>query len=103
MPPTPGGPKAPRCYLSAKQGGVRLLTGHFVGRADELASLEQILDGHDRGRPGTIEVAGELGIGKTPLLRELAARAGTRGHLVLSGAAPALSTSSGSMRRPTPA
>jgi tetratricopeptide (TPR) repeat protein len=66
---------------------VRLLTGHFVGRADELASLEQILDELDRGCPGAIEVAGEPGIGKTRLLRELAARAGARGHLVLSGAA----------------
>jgi len=66
---------------------VTLLTGHFVGRADELASLERILDGLDRGCPGAIEVAGEPGIGKTRLLRELAARAGARGHLVLSGAA----------------
>jgi hypothetical protein len=59
MPPAPGGPEAPRCYLSAKQEGVRLLTGHFVGRADELVSLEQILDELDRGHPGAVEVAGE--------------------------------------------
>jgi DNA-binding NarL/FixJ family response regulator/tetratricopeptide (TPR) repeat protein len=58
-----------------------------VGRADELGSLEQILDELDRGCPGAIEVAGEPGIGKTRLLRELAVRAGARGHLVLSGAA----------------
>src|SRR5262245_65561643 len=63
------------------------LTGHFVGRADELGSLERILGELDRGCPGAIEVAGEPGIGKTRLLRELAARAGSRGHLVLSGAA----------------
>jgi predicted ATPase len=66
---------------------VRLLTGHFVGRADELGSLERILDELDRGCPGAIELAGEPGIGKTRLLRELATRAGARGHLVLSGAA----------------
>jgi ATP/maltotriose-dependent transcriptional regulator MalT len=71
----------------AKQEGVRLLTGHFVGRADELGSLERILDELDLGCPGAIELAGEPGIGKTRLLRELAARAGARGHLVLSGAA----------------
>jgi ATP/maltotriose-dependent transcriptional regulator MalT len=59
----------------------------FVGRADELGSLERILDELDRGCPGTVEVAGEPGIGKTRLMRELAARAGARGHLVLSGAA----------------
>jgi ATP/maltotriose-dependent transcriptional regulator MalT len=58
-----------------------------VGRADELGSLEPILDELDRGCPGAIEVAGEPGIGKTRLLREVAARAGARGHLVLSGAA----------------
>jgi ATP/maltotriose-dependent transcriptional regulator MalT len=66
---------------------VKLLTGHFVGRAYELGSLERILDELDRGCPGAIELAGEPGIGKTRLLRELAARAGARGHLVLSGAA----------------
>jgi DNA-binding CsgD family transcriptional regulator len=66
---------------------VTLLTGHFVGRADELGSLERILDELDRGCPGTIELVGEPGIGKTRLLRELEARAGARGHLVLSGAA----------------
>jgi ATP/maltotriose-dependent transcriptional regulator MalT len=66
---------------------VRLFTGHFVGRADELGSLERILDELDRGRPGAIELAGEPGIGKTRLLMELAVCAGARGHLVLSGAA----------------
>jgi hypothetical protein len=88
MPATPGGLKAVRLPPGhAKQEGVRLLTGHFVGRAGELAWLEQILDELDRGCPGAIEVAGEPGIGKTRLLGELAARAGARGHLVLSGAA----------------
>src|SRR5215469_9310230 len=67
MPATPGGP--------------------LVGRAGELGSLERILGGLDRGGPGAIAVAGEPGIGKTRLLKELAARAGARGYLVLSGAA----------------
>src|SRR5499427_3536493 len=88
MPATPGrliaSPVPPE---RAKPEGVRLITGHFVGRADELASLERILDELDRGCPGAIEVAGEPGIGKTRLLREVATRAGARGHLVLSGAA----------------
>jgi ATP/maltotriose-dependent transcriptional regulator MalT len=87
MPATPGGRKAPVPPERAKQAGVTLLTGHFAGRADELSSLERILDELDRGCPGAIELAGEPGIGKTRLLRELAARAGARGHLVLSGAA----------------
>ncbi len=64
-----------------------LLAGHFVGRIGEIASLERILGELDRGCPGAIEVAGEPGIGKTRLLRELAAGASARGHLVLSGAA----------------
>jgi ATP/maltotriose-dependent transcriptional regulator MalT len=46
-----------------------------------------MLDELSRGCPGAVEVAGEPGIGKTRLLRELAARAEARGHLVLSGAA----------------
>src|SRR5215468_9899058 len=88
MPVTRGGLKAsPVSPERAKQEGVTLLTGHFVGRADELGSLERILDELERGCPGAIEVAGEPGIGKTRLLRELAVRAGARGHLVLSGAA----------------
>jgi predicted ATPase len=66
---------------------VRLLTGHFVGRTDELGSLERILGELDRGCPAAIQVVGEPGIGKTRLLRELSARAGARGHLVLAGAA----------------
>jgi len=64
--------------------------GHFVGRAEELSSLERILDELDRGCPGAIELAGEPGIGKTRLLRELAARAEARGQLVLSGSASEL-------------
>src|SRR5215472_3444864 len=70
MPATPGrliaSPVPPE---RAKREGVRLLTGHFVGRADELGSLERILDELDGGCPGAVEVAGEPGIGKTRLLR----------------------------------
>ena len=91
MPATPGWPHgSPVPPGHASQEGVRLLTGPFVGRAGELGSLERILDELDRGCPGAIEVAGEPGIGKTRLLREVAARAGARGHLVLSGAASEL-------------
>jgi ATP/maltotriose-dependent transcriptional regulator MalT len=62
----------------------------LVGRADELDSLEQVLDELNRGPPGAVELIGEPGIGKTRLLRELAARAELRGHLVLSGSASEL-------------
>jgi DNA-binding NarL/FixJ family response regulator len=63
------------------------LRGELVGRADELDLLERLLDELDRGSPGALEVAGEPGIGKTRLLRELAARAEVRGYLVLGGSA----------------
>jgi ATP/maltotriose-dependent transcriptional regulator MalT len=61
-----------------------------VGRADELESLEQLLDELDRGEARAAEVLGEPGIGKTRLLAELAARSRLRGHLVLSGSASEL-------------
>src|SRR5262245_2545199 len=62
----------------------------LVGRANELDSLEQVLDELNRGPPSAIELVGEPGIGKTRLLLELAARAELRGHLVLSGSASEL-------------
>jgi ATP/maltotriose-dependent transcriptional regulator MalT len=64
--------------------------GHLVGRAAELRSFERSLDALDGGLPGAIEVAGEPGIGKSRLLRELATRAQARAHLVLSGSAAEL-------------
>src|SRR5436309_13463379 len=67
-----------------------LLAEHLVGRADELGSFDQVLAELDRGRSGAIELAGEPGIGKTRLLRELAHRAEGRGHLVLAGSASEL-------------
>jgi ATP/maltotriose-dependent transcriptional regulator MalT len=67
-----------------------LLAEHLVGRADELGLLERVLDELDRDHSVALELAGEPGIGKTWLLRALAARAEARGHLVLSGAATEL-------------
>jgi ATP/maltotriose-dependent transcriptional regulator MalT len=62
----------------------------LVGRADELVSLAEALDGLDRGNPGAVALVGEPGIGKTRLLRELAARAEQRNYLVLTGSASEL-------------
>jgi predicted ATPase len=67
-----------------------LLADHLVGRAEELGVLGRVLAGLDYGRAAAIELVGEPGIGKTRLLRELAARAKHRGHLVLSGSAAEL-------------
>jgi DNA-binding CsgD family transcriptional regulator len=62
----------------------------LVGRADELESLGQLLDGLDQGDALAVELLGEPGIGKTRMLSELANLAEQRGHLVLSGSASEL-------------
>ncbi|HEX5617323.1 MAG TPA: AAA family ATPase, partial [Solirubrobacteraceae bacterium] len=67
-----------------------MTSDYLVGRGNELDSLGRVLDELDRGLPGLIEVAGEPGIGKTRLLKELALRAEDRGHLVLFGTASEL-------------
>jgi ATP/maltotriose-dependent transcriptional regulator MalT len=67
-----------------------LLVDHLVGRAEELGALDRTLMELDQGSAVSIELAGEPGIGKTRLLAELAARADTRGRLVLSGSASEL-------------
>jgi len=62
----------------------------LVGRASELAALEEAIARLQRRRPGALELCGEPGIGKTRLLAELAAVAEDRGLLVLSGSASEL-------------
>src|SRR3954452_1344393 len=62
------------------------LAAHFVGRHPELSLLDAALDELDERRGQAVQVIGAAGIGKTRLLAELAARADTRGHIVLSGA-----------------
>src|SRR4051794_24074139 len=59
----------------------------LVGRAAEVAELERALDRLSSGRPWTIEIVGEPGIGKSRLLAELARRAEARSYLVLEGRA----------------
>src|SRR5262249_25061148 len=86
--PWPPGPAGPVSGAGEGVGGMPAPRGGpLVGGAGELGSLERILGGLDRGGPAAIAVAGGPGIGKTRLLAELAARAGARGYLVLSGAA----------------
>jgi predicted ATPase len=63
---------------------------HLVGRAEELGALDQLLADLEGGSTLAVEVVGEPGIGKTRLLAELARRAESQGHLVLSGAASEL-------------
>jgi predicted ATPase len=62
----------------------------LVGRADELGQIEDALDRLDLGRPTSLVLVGEPGIGKTRLLGEVARLADARGQLVLSGSASEL-------------
>lgn len=60
---------------------------HLVGRADEMAVLQRVLDECSEGRAKMVGLAGGSGIGKTRVLCELSAIAGLRGFLVLEGSA----------------
>ncbi|HXX49252.1 MAG TPA: AAA family ATPase, partial [Myxococcota bacterium] len=66
--------------------GADLARTPFVGRADELARLEQSLARAAESRGGLVFVTGEPGIGKTRLLGEFTQRARERGARVLGGA-----------------
>ena len=57
----------------------------FVGRSDELAQLETLLDAAGGGDGGTVLISGRAGIGKSRLVTELSGRARSRGCTVLSG------------------
>ncbi len=62
----------------------------IVGRTEELLAIDHTLAELGQGGSAALEVRGELGIGKTRLLAELAARADALGYLVLSGSASEL-------------
>ena len=62
----------------------------FVGRADEIAVLDQAVAGLGRDAASALLVFGEPGIGKTRLLAELGRRAQEAGAGVLAGGAPEL-------------
>ena len=57
----------------------------FVGRAEELGRLSQLLERAERGRRAVALVAGDAGVGKTRLLAELADQAAERGVRALIG------------------
>ena len=60
----------------------------MVGRDAEIEAISKLLDGLDADARGvTLQIAGEAGIGKSRLLKELCVTARDRGHLVLSGRA----------------
>src|SRR5919197_1191032 len=63
----------------------RVSSPTFVGRADELASLEAALDRAAAGVPAFTFVAGESGVGKSRLLSEFESRAADTGARVFVG------------------
>ena len=63
----------------------RVLSSKFVGRLTELAELERALAEAAGGEARLVFVAGDSGVGKTRLVSQFAARAGTRSVRVLSG------------------
>jgi DNA-binding NarL/FixJ family response regulator len=65
---------------------LRGTTPHFVGRADELELLSNLLDRTRSGSPTTVLVYGEAGVGKTRLVTELLSRARAQGMRTLVGA-----------------
>jgi DNA-binding NarL/FixJ family response regulator len=81
--PEPGGP-APGVRIA---GTTHAAPSPLVGRDTELEQLGAALDALEHERLTCLTVAGDPGIGKTRLLRELRDRAEERRHLVLSGAA----------------
>jgi DNA-binding CsgD family transcriptional regulator/tetratricopeptide (TPR) repeat protein len=63
----------------------RVASSRMIGRSAELAELEAALADAAAGRSSVAFVAGESGVGKTRLLRELMRRARDAGTLVLAG------------------
>jgi MoxR-like ATPase len=71
-------------------GGVarRVSSPVLVGRAAEVAQLRAALERAACGRPATVVVAGEAGVGKTRLVAELVRQAGGLGAVALTGGWP---------------
>jgi predicted ATPase len=63
----------------------QVMTGRFVGRAEELARLHELLARAADGEPLMALIAGEAGVGKTRLVEQLAATAPQQGARVLRG------------------
>jgi ATP/maltotriose-dependent transcriptional regulator MalT len=63
----------------------RVSSSRFVGRAGELEQLRHALDGDGGALPALFFLAGESGVGKTRLLRELIGEAERDGARVLGG------------------
>ncbi|HEY7618897.1 MAG TPA: AAA family ATPase [Solirubrobacteraceae bacterium] len=63
----------------------RVTSSRFIGRTRELAELEAALRDASAGRPSLAFIAGESGVGKTRLLKELERNAFAAGARVITG------------------
>jgi DNA-binding CsgD family transcriptional regulator/tetratricopeptide (TPR) repeat protein len=64
---------------------IRVASPQFIGRAAELAQLEELIDQATRGEPGFALIGGESGVGKSRLIDEFATRAAAAGARVIAG------------------
>ena len=69
----------------AHGGAVMPALDRFVGRSEELRGLVRLLDEAIRGRPRTVAVLGEAGVGKSTLLRQLEPEIRLRGGSMVVG------------------
>ena len=65
--------------------GGRVASPTFVGRIEELQTLEAARGRAADGEPAVVLVGGEAGVGKTRLVAELTARCAADGTRVLAG------------------
>jgi predicted ATPase len=63
----------------------QVMTGRFVGRAEELARLGELLARAATGEPLLVLIGGEAGVGKTRLVEQLAATVIDQGVRILRG------------------
>jgi DNA-binding NarL/FixJ family response regulator len=82
----------PGLMMSSDTGTVptRVTSSRFVGRTRELAELEAAMHDASTGRPSLAFIAGESGVGKTRLLKELERQALASNARVISGDCVAL-------------
>ncbi|WP_112468953.1 helix-turn-helix transcriptional regulator [Streptomyces triticisoli] len=73
----------PHAILEAVE--TRSVSPVFVGRADELSTLHEVLSRAAAGEPQALLLAGEAGVGKTRLIEEFAGAAGRHGTVVAVG------------------
>jgi len=64
---------------------IRVASPQFIGRAAELAQLEDLVRRAAQGEPGFALIGGESGVGKSRLIDEFAVRATTAGARVIAG------------------